>query len=385
MYTKRILIIIICSLLFFKTNAQVERPATEADIKSLELFTAGQWKELMNYAKEKISSGIDFPLLRMRGGYAAFMLKKYSFSLQQYQKVWNADTTNGTALYYIYLNNVYLNNSIAAKFYAQKLPEETKETEQIKGTKLSGLQMEFSQKMPDDTARRNAHYARLGVTVDLGYRFQLQTSVAYYTLLVNTIAPNGRVTYPRLNQPEYYAKLTYAVNGKLSLLGAYHFVSDIFPNLTLNTNIFFGGIKYSTPYINLQADASTGNFAVNYSQYDGIITLYPLGNLNVYSISRVNFGSQTNFTQVLGAKLAKSTWLEGNLTTGRADYIFDNDALYVKNDQDPVLFRCGGSVYTVLSKKMMLTLNYIFEQKEFNIRKTNFYQHSINGGLSWKF
>jgi hypothetical protein len=349
------------------------------------LFTAGQWKELMSYAKDRISSGVDFPLLRMRAGYAGFMLKKYSFSLQQYQKVWNADTTNSTALYYVYLNNIYLNNAIAAKYYAQKLSTPVKETEQIKGTKFSGLQVEFSQKMPDDTSRRPAQYARLGITADLGYRLQLQTSVAYYTLLVHTIAPNGRIIYPKLDQPEYYAKLTYAVNGKLSLIGAYHFISDIFPNQTLNTNIFLGGIKYSSPYISLQADASVGNFAVNYSQYDGIITFYPLGNLNLYSISRGSFGSQTNFTQVLGAKIGKAIWLEGNLTTGRADYIFDNDALYVKNDQDPVLFKCGASLYTVLSKKLMLSLNYIFEQKEFNIRKTNFYQHSINGGLSWKF
>ncbi|MEI8060182.1 MAG: hypothetical protein WCG67_08495, partial [Ferruginibacter sp.] len=193
MYTKRILVIILCSFLFFKSNAQVERPATEADAKSLELFNAGQWNELMHYAKERMSAGIDFPLLHMRAGYAAFMLKKYSYSLLQYQKVWEADNTNATALYYVYLNNVYLNNTIAAKYFAAKLSEDNKETEHIIGTKLSGLQIEFSQKMPDDTTRRNAQYARLGINIDLGYRFQLQTSVAYYTLPVNTILPNGRV------------------------------------------------------------------------------------------------------------------------------------------------------------------------------------------------
>jgi hypothetical protein len=321
----------------------------------------------------------------MRVGYAAYMLGNFSQSLIQYKKVYDEDPDNNIALYYVYLNNLYLNNTMAAKYYAQKLPHEIKITDRLKGTKLSGLQLEFSNKMPHDTARRTAQYSRMGINLDLGYRFQLQQSIAFYTLLVNTTNGNNKLVYQRLQQPEYYGKLTYAATSQISLLGAYHFISDRFPDTTLNTHILLGGIKYNSPYVSVQANASFGNFKTKYSQYDGILSVYPLGNLNLYSISRLSFGTQTNFTQVLGTKLSNGFWLEGNMTLGRSSYLFDNDALYVKNDPDPLQFRCGGTAYKMLSKKLLLTLNYTFEQKQRFLTTNYYYQHSINGGLSWKF
>jgi tetratricopeptide (TPR) repeat protein len=384
MYSKRILISLICAFLFFKGIAQTDDKPATIEAHSLDLFNSAQWKALLIYGKEKIAAGNDDGLLRMRVGYAAFMLGNYSQSLIQYKKVFDEDPENNVALYYVYLNNLYLNNLTAAKYYAQKLPEEMKVSEKIKGTKLSGIQFEFSNKMPDDTARRNAQYVRAGINVDLGYRFQLQQSLAYYTLLVNTTAGN-KVVYQRLQQPEYYAKLVYAATDRLSLIGAYHFIRDQFPDRAFYNNIVLGGIKYTSPYFSVQANGSFTKFISNYSQIDGIVTVYPLGNLNLYSISRGSFGTQTNFAQVLGAKVVKGLWLEGNMTVGEATYLFENDALYVKNDSDPLLFRCGGSMYSMLSKKLLLSLNYTFEQKRKYLTTNNFYQHSINGGLSWKF
>ncbi len=387
MRSKNLLAIVICCLFFYNSYSQSNESVADVEIHSLDLYNTAQWKALMLYGKEKISSGIDFPLLRMRTGYAAFMSGNFSESLTQYSKVFETDKDNKLALYYVYLSNLYLNNETMARYYAAQLPAEMKVSEKITNTKLSGMQTEYSLRMPDDTARRNAQYARVGINLNLGYRFQLQQSIAYYTLMSNTAGIANKPAYQRLQQPEYYGKLIYAANDKLALIGAYHYISDHFPDTTLKTNIFLGGIKYSMPYFSIQANAAFGNFAVNYTQYDAVLTFYPLGNLNLYSISRISFGSQTNFTQVLGAKLFKGVWAEGNLTTGKASYLFDNDALYVKNDPDPNLFRCGGSIYTVLSKKLLLSINYTFEQKQkqFNIPVTNYFQNSINGGLTWKF
>jgi len=387
MHTKKLLALVICCLFFYNSYSQQNETVSDVDAHSLGLYNAAQWKTLMIYGKEKISSGIDFPLLRMRTGYAAYMLGNFSESLAQYSKVFLDDKDNKLALYYVYLNNLYLNNETATRFYAAQLPAEMKASENTIKTKLSGIQTEYSLRIPNDTARRNAQYGRVGFNLDLGYRFQLQQSFAYYTLMSNTAGIANKPAYQRLQQLEYYGKLIYAANDKLSFIGAYHYISDHFRDTTLKTNIFLGGIKYSMPYFSIQANAGFGNFAVNYKQYDAVLTIYPLGNLNLYSISRISFGSQTNFTQVLGAKLLKGVWAEGNLTTGKASYLFDNDALYVKNDPDPNLFRCGGSVYTVLSKKLLLSINYTFEQKQkqFNIPVTNYFQNSINGGLTWKF
>lgn len=386
MYSKRILMIMVCWFTFIQAHAQVKETIAAVDTRSLSLYNAAQWKTLLVYGKESIASGTDFPLLRMRMGYAAYMMGNFSQSLIQYRKVLEMEPDNSIALYYVYLSQLYLNNLMAAKFYSQNLPDEVKASEKIKGTKLSGIQAEFSNRMPDDTARRNAQYARIGADIDLGYRLQLQQSVAYYTLIFNTPAANNKVYYQRLNQPEYYAKATFQVSGRFSLLGAYHYISDQFSDTTINANIFLGGIKYSSPYFNLQANGSFGNFYSKYNQFDGILSVFPLGNMKLYSISRISVGTQTNFTQILGAKINKAIWMEGHTTIGEATYLFDRDALYVKNDPDPLHFRCGAGIYVMLSNKTLLNINYTFEQKSnYLIPNNYYYQHSINGGLSWKF
>ena len=67
-------------------------------------------------------------------------------------------------------------------------------------------------------------------------------------------------------------------------------------------------------------------------------------------------------------------------------FFFDNDALYVYNDIDQKEMKAGGSIYASLSKKLQLTLNYIFEKKlKYKTVSNHFYQHSITGGLTWKF
>jgi len=86
MYTKRLLKLMICMFVFLQSYAQVKESTVDVDIHSLSLYNAAQWKELMVYGKDKIGSGVDFPLLRMRMGYAAFMLGNYSQSLVQYKK-----------------------------------------------------------------------------------------------------------------------------------------------------------------------------------------------------------------------------------------------------------------------------------------------------------
>ena len=159
MYTKRILMAMFFGLLFLSTQAQVKETEAEVDIHSLGLYNAAQWKILVSYGKERLAAGIDFPLLRMRVGYAAFMTGNYSLSLTQYKKVYALEPENNIALYYVYLNNLYLNNTTEARYYSSLLPDESREQLGIKKNKISNIQTEFSFKMPDDTTRKHAQYA----------------------------------------------------------------------------------------------------------------------------------------------------------------------------------------------------------------------------------
>ena len=389
MYTKRILIAMIGCLLFIQTNAQEVAAMAAADNKSLALYNAAQWKELMKFGKAEIAKGVDFPILRMRTGYAAFMIGNFSQSLLQYKKVLDGDAENAIALYYVYLNNLYLNNITQARYYAAKLPDETKESELIKKSKLSGVEAEFSYKMPTDTTRKYGSYLRAGVNLQLGYRLELQQSVASYNQDINEprllLVRNNRNI--NLRQKEYYGKLIFAATGNIALLGGYHYLNTPFNNIIYNNSIGFAGIQYKTPYVHLKAMASFGKVTdTSYTQYDGTVTVYPLGNTKLYNITRAAYGDNFTLSNILGYGITKKIWLEGNITVGKFTSLLENDGLYVFNDIDQKQIKAGGSIYALLGKNLTLTLNYTFEQKlKYKTTNIYFYQHSLNGGLSWKF
>jgi hypothetical protein len=389
MHPKRILTLVIFSWLAFHGSAQVAESIGDIDRHSLALYNAAQWKQLVAYGKEKIIAGNSFPLLRMRTGYAAYRLGNYSESLLQYSKVLHDDPSNAIALYYVYLNNLYLNNIPAARYYAGKLPDETRASEKISKIKLSSLQAEFSHNMPSDVVRKDAEYARLGLNLQLGYRLELQQSVALYNQVINepalTLVRNNN--HISIDEREYYGKLLFGLSGKVSLLGGVHLINTPYNNIVYNNTVGFGGVKFTTPYVHLQTMANFAQFSnVTYNQYDAVVSLYPLGNLKFYSITQLSAGEQANLREVIGYEILKKIWLEGNVTAGAFNNFLENDALYYYNDIDRKILKAGGSVYASLSNKLLLTLSYTYERKlRYQTTGTYYYQNAINGGLTWNF
>ena len=389
MHTKRLLTALLALCLTYGVAAQEMESVAGVDAHSLSLFNAGNWKTLLNYGKEKISAGIDFPLLRMRTGYAAFMLGNYAASLVQYKKVYDADPANSTALYYVYLDNIYLNNTSAARYYAGKLPVETRTKEKIDKFRISGVDGEFSYKMPDDPSRGNATYERIGLSIQGGYKLELQQSGALFAQHLSEpyllrVVNNRNINN---NQKEYYAKLTFSATGELALLAGYHYIYTPYNNLLYNNNLYFGGIQFSSPFVQVKAMAAFGNMTdTSYHQADLTLTLLPLGNTKLYLISRAASGDVFTFSQVAGYRVAKQLWLEGHVTLGHYRNLLENDALYVFNDIDTKQFKAGGGFYLTFAKKGLLSFNYTFDQK-LKIGSTGifFNQHSLNTALSWKF
>ena len=409
MHPKRILILLAVWLFISKTNAQVSKIEMSIDSQSLALYNSGQWKALVIYGKNNIQSGTDFTLLRMRIGYAAFMLENFSESLAQYKKVFDEDPENITALNYVYLNNLYLNNLTAARYYSAKISDKKQEKEIKTALKIASVATEYSYKRPTDTMRKTAQYSRFGVNVQLSNRLELEQSVAFYNQIINepninASAPPPPPNFPSgnlstigqlvqntrsidIHQKEYYAKLAYAASGEVSMLGGFHFLQTPFNNVIYNNTIFFAGLKYTTPFAHISFLSSFGKISDSASkQYEGALTLFPLGNTKLYCISKLAYNNNPIFTQIAGVGITKAIWLEANVTFGKYNVYFDNDALYVYNDIDQKEMKAGGSIYASLSKKLQLTLNYIFEKKlKYKTVSNHFYQHSITGGLTWKF
>ena len=388
MFTKRILTILCVMLLSPAAFSQKKESLVEVDQHSLRLYNAADWRSLLTYGKERIANGIDFPLLRMRAGYAAFMLGNYSESLLQYKKVLDDDEANATALYYVYLNNLYLNNQSEARYYAGKLPAETMTAEKIRVNKISVIDGEFSYKLPQHADRGNATYGRIGLGLQLGYRFELEQSIALFSQNLSepgllTVTNNRNI---QNNQKEYYAKATYAATGKLAVIGGYHYIYTPFNNRVYNNHLVFGGLRYTTPYAQLKLMAAGGDMTdASYSQYDFTVKLMPLGNSRLYTISRAAYGDAFTFTQVAGLQVARPLWLEGNVTFGTYRNLLEHDALYVFNDIDTKQMKFGGSLYFSFSKQGLLAFNYTFDNKlRYGTTSNYFKQHSLNTAISWR-
>ncbi len=379
-------------LLNIHTMAQTSLTYDEVNTKSYALYEKASWKELLAYGKEAVEAKQDFTLLRLRMGYAAFMLNNFSEAINQYEHVLKNDSYNSTAHYYIWLCRKYLNQTELADAQVKYLSKEVIEKEKLKKIAFTNVGLELSVKQTDANSRQNPTYARLDLGNRFGWNVHMQQAVATYQQsirepLLTTVISNNNIN---INQFEYYNKLTVNLNSKWQLKGAYHFVYTPFNNLVYYNHLGMFGLKYNSNYFDVQADAVVGTVTDStFQQYNFQLGIYPLGNLNLYGFSTVSLRQSgqtgTNFKQVIGVKLMKSFWVEGNATLGSFRNLAENDAMYLYNAIDMNKMKAGITGYLSLSKKCVAQLGYTYEQRELYKKTTTFNQHSITGGLSWKF
>lgn len=373
----------------------------QADSTSYAQYQAGQWKALVDFGGRTITAGVDFPLLRLRIAYAEFSLGNYSAALSQYQQVLNNDSRNQTARYYSFLCHKYLGQNTGASYQLAYVDTATLHKEQINPFGLLDAGIETSVKVPNNDQRGTGSYTRASLSNRLGWKVQLEQSVAYFSqAITGTYTPTPNAGAPPIAasinstytdaQFEYYIKLGYAINSHLTLLGAYHYLNISYGQTGYQNHIGLVGLKYSSPYFTLQGDANFSNISSNnMQQYNGQVTIYPLGNLNLYTTTRASVQSggarQTIINQTLGFKAAKKLWLEVNAGFGKMDNYLDADALYVYNAIDITKFKAGTTAFFPFGDHAVIYLNYTFEQKQDYYLNTDYNQNSITGGFTWKF
>ena len=389
MQIKRLIYTLLAMIIYTSAFTQEISSLQAANATSLQLYNQYQWTDLLKYGKNSIDSGIDFPLLRMRTGYAAFMLGNYSESMRHYESVYRSDNKNEISIYYLYLNNLLLNNLQGARYYASQLGESVRKENGIIPFKISQLDAEFSQKKPDATYRGDASYTRFGLTTLLGYKITLHQSVAFFNQMINEPALTSVINNNAINnnQKDYYAKADLAFSGNLTFLGGFHYFNTPFNNLLYHNLVGFGGLNYASKLIQLKGLLQVGTIrSASIKQFDAVLTTYPLGNTKFYTISRAAFANDLALTQVLGYSPVKRVWLEANTTIGSYRTMLNNDAMYLYDDIDLKKSRYGASVYLSMGTKVMLRMNYTHDVKiRYGSPTSLFNQQSITGGLQCNF
>ena len=400
MGTRKYLMMIACMFALFECKAQDINNADQVDSTVSRLYKAGDWKNMIVLGQQAIDKGIDFAGLRQQMGYAYFIIGNYSKALLEYNSVLEKDPKNKTASYYAYLCNKYLNHDLQASWYASQLDTNQLRDEKINAFAPLGFGFEAGTLDPDESYRSNATYFRVSESNRLSWRLQLDQSYLNFSQSISSpIIYRERyrdeteilsVTNTD-NQFEYFAKLSFAATSNLTLLGSYHYLNTNFQNITYNSNVGLAGLKYTGTYFDLQADFNWGYMIDRHLlQYNAGVLFYPLGNLNLYTISRYSYLNQnalgqTIFSQSLGFKAVSNVWLETALTFGNMDNYIDTDGLYIYNSIDATKLKLGETVFYQLGKYAQLQFNYALEKKDDDKHDINYTQHSITAGLLWKF
>jgi hypothetical protein len=382
---------VIAGILALSTIAVKAQTLTfqQVDSTSYALYTAANWQKLADFGDKAVEANIDFPLLRLRMAFSNFMLGNYSGALIQYEHVLASDANNQTAHYYSYLCNSYLNRDAEGFRHLKYVDTTTLNNEKLSPFGLVKAGVETGVKVPGDKYRGNATYSRVSLSNRLGWRLVLDESVAYFSQPI-TFLPTATVKSTTDSQIEYYGKLTFSLSSNLMLIGAYHYFNTSYLQTTYGNNTGLIGLKYAGNYVDLQADVNFSNISgSNFMQYDGKLTTYPLGNLNLYTITTFSSAQGTTtqniFGQLLGFKLSNKFWLEGSATFGKLDNYFEYDALYIYNAIDVTTFKGGATLFYQLNKHAQLFVNYTYEQKTDATENINYNQNSATGGFTWKF
>jgi hypothetical protein len=365
-----------------------------ADSISTDMYNSSDWNRLILFGVKSMNDGNGFTDLRLRVAYAYFISGNYKKALSQYYSVLSIDSFNSTARYYAYFCNIYLNNDVQASY---NIGYEGKE--KVKGWLsqfgLVNSAVESGVKENNDPDRDNSYYNLIALAERLGWNLQLDQSLAYFSQdifrLTKYFPDNNSTQLLTDEQKEYYAKLSFALNSKFILLGAYHYLDTKLIETTHNNNLGLLGLKYTSTYADIQADVNFGNpDGKPLEQYDGKLLFYPLGNLNLYTIStasaqHMDAANHFIFDQALGFRILKNTWLEASVTVGNQDNYLAQDGLYIYNGIDNTTFKSGATLFYELNKHALLQLNYFYERKDDSYSDTKYDQNSTTLGLLWKF
>ena len=385
-------VISLCLLLAFFQGSVKGQDAwnfQRTDSASYALYQRGEWKSLLQYGKQALSAGQDFPLLRLRLGYAAYMLGNFSEAIRQYEAVLKSDRDNSFAHQFIYWSRIQLNQPEMAMAERSWLDAERLGTPLPARTAITAAGTEISYKQTNSLRRGNPFYARGFLEHRLLPRLHWHHSLVTYQQQINEPLLTGVQNNEKIviHQFEYYSRAVFNLNRHWQLKGAWHYLHTPFNNLVYNNHLFLGGLHYYDRYFSVQADYIGGTLIdAPFSQFNLQAGLYPFGNLNLYSFSTgIVRSGKVNFKQVLGGRVRKNVWLEGHTTLGRFRNLAENDALYLYNAIDTNTFKGGAQTIILLGGGLRMSAGYTFEKRQLYRTSATFHQHSITGGLSWTF
>jgi hypothetical protein len=401
-----ILVLFLAGLLVNRGQGQ-ELTFREFDQKSLELYNKSEWKALISLCDQALRDSIDYYYLRLRSGIACFETRRYMKAVLQFRQALNFNEKDPVAGEYLYGCYLELNRKSDAIRVFNELPPSAREKLRNTLPKLHQVNIETGPLLSDqmekfdtlDLDGEDNIYGETDITQD-GYYFNAGLAWGFnkgyniyggYSLVklnkdkLVKIGDSLSVDdqYP-LYQHQFYlngniplGKGFYILPALNVILNRYETVMPrlaadsinyLFPLESTVNNSFIGYISLTKDFNIVQTSIfgafsnlnSTEQFQAGFG-----IFIFPFGNLDFYLSSKLlNHSNDGNsniiFDQMVGAKLLKPLWAEINVTFGRMENYFENNAFVVYNITDKMKFKGSARLIYTLSPHWTATAEYLY-------------------------
>lgn len=179
---------------------------------------------------------------------------------------------------------------------------------------------------------------------------------------------------------------------------------------SIRNSVVYLGISRDIGDFTLGLNASRSDFnSSSQKQFGGSISWFPFGNTNLYaglSLSSIVRDTSSNlvYEPSVGGRILKNTWISAFVSSGNLNLYNEKAAYLVYNQADPITFRAGVNVQSMISKNLELYLIYRYQQKQSTesflknaldaeqlpvlvqvSSDRQYISHNITAGLKWKF
>jgi hypothetical protein len=446
---KRTLILFL--ILFFGViiHAQKKPDPKEIDAKTYALYSAGKWDDLAEECENAIDNGVDFFYLRLRAGIAYYNNTDYMSAIKHFEKAMYFNPTDIITIEYLYYSYLFSGRESDVLALISVMPLKLKKKLQVYDKFIYGVYTEGGYTFNSDfnnqknganippSGYNEQEKVDNGTYLNLSLKHQLGKNVkvfhGYNNISVSSVKQifehsQGQKNFDiKTTQDEYYLNINFNLGKGFDLTTAFHYLRVKYEDVSfsINTSVFppvpvysqtketandFVSLLSLTRYIGhfklgLKNSIANMNKATQVQNTAQII-FYPLGNLNLYTITDATLFSDRRWgssyksygilDQKIGWKVFNNLWMETGYTFGKIYNYNESDAFIVFNNTDKISNRISLNFIAPVSKQIELSLRYQYYNQEvenyystspavFNTNFTNNTNHKIIGGLKWTF
>ncbi|KPK86980.1 MAG: hypothetical protein AMS27_03880 [Bacteroides sp. SM23_62_1] len=381
------------------------------DKETYQLYSDKEWTTLIEKGNQAIKSGFDYYYLRMRLGIAYYEKHNYIKASRHFKKALTFNENDPVALEYLYYACLLLGKYDCARYNI------VSNAGNYFPADLTGYQI----------VTRDFHNFSLSASHPIGHRFSLFHGYTYLNKTDFHHYNDGIYIINNLDyairQHQYYVTLSTTFRNNWVISPSIHLLTYSYPLINSISTGGLKGVQVSYNTVNdyglvtgLSVLKSAGiadiRFASHYTflndkeYFQNLmgITIFPLGNLNLYLggdiatnfqlISEKNI--QPVFHVFLGFSMFEKLWMEFSGTIGEIQNFTESNGYYIYNSLDAIrqkgnltvlipFDRKGSVVY--LGSKFSRHESQPYPISESVATQSNLIQYdsySIYGGISWK-